>query len=568
MAFIPPHRYSGLLPSLPGVRYHHPSRGRRGCKRPSCPRPDKQEDTHKSSLYAVATTYEKPIGKMVDFGKWPSFTLLSPQEVESIRQACVFGTCANEVIYTTDDDEVYAFGQNCSNCLGTGDNQSSMTPRRLDALCGKKITGISYGSGPHVLVCTDDGKLYAWGHNGYNQLGNGNTVQGTVPVRISVDAMKKRVTQVACGSHHSMVLTTDGEVYTWGYNNCGQIGSGTTTNQPVPRRVSTPLHNKVIVSIAAGPTCSMAITDYGQVFGWGYNGTGQLGVGGTGNQLIPCKVVFVQPVCIVQIVCGYSHTMALTDQGYLYSWGANSNGQLGIGNKSNQLSPIKVETHERIVEIAACHSSHTSAAKSQRGQVYMWGLCRGQIILSPHLTNFTCTDDVFACFSNPPVMWRQLSIEPKNFLTVAESLKREFDREETSDLRFRVEGKDIYVHKAVLKIRCEHFRMMFQSHWNENSKEVIEIDQFSYPVYHAFLQYLYTDTVDLPPEDAIGLLDLATSYCENRLKTVCQLIIKSGITIENAFLLHCAAVRYEAKVIYQFCIVVSLGFCFVLYCIC
>ncbi|XP_066449717.1 RCC1 and BTB domain-containing protein 1-like [Eleutherodactylus coqui] len=83
------------------------------------------------------------------------------------------------------------------------------------------------------------------------------------------------------------------------------------------------------------------------VYGWGYNGTGQLGVGGTGNQLIPCKVVFVNQVCIVQIVCGYSHTMGLTDQGYLYSWGANTNGQPGIGNKSNQVSPVKVETHER-----------------------------------------------------------------------------------------------------------------------------------------------------------------------------------------------------------------------------
>jgi hypothetical protein len=56
---------------------------------------------------------------------------------------------------------------------------------------------------------------------------------------------------------------------------------------------------------------------------------------------------------------------------------------------------------------------------------------------------------------------------------------------------------------------------MFQSYWNEDMKEVIEIDQFSYPVYRAFLQYLYTDTVDLPPEDAIGtlaILGLARSW--------------------------------------------------------
>lgn len=52
--------------------------------------------------------------------------------------------------------------------------------------------------------------------------------------------------------------------------------------------------------------------------------------------------------------------------------------------------------------------------------------------------------------------------------------------------------------------RCEHFRSMFQSHWNEDMKEVIEIDQFSYPVYRSFLEFLYTDSVELPPEDAIG----------------------------------------------------------------
>ncbi|CAI9560252.1 unnamed protein product, partial [Staurois parvus] len=532
-------------------------RGGRGHRTPTAIAPFIQEDPLSPPLFSLlkpGIPDVKQYKDMVDFGKWPLFTLLSPQEVSSIRQACVFGTCANEVIYTTDNEQVFAFGQNCSNCLGTGDNQSTMVPRRLDVICGKKITGISYGSGPHVLVCTEDGELYAWGHNGYNQLGNGNTVQGTVPVHIGTELIPKKVVQVACGSHHSLVLSLDGEVYAWGYNNCGQIGTGTTTNQQIPRKVSAQLQSKAVVAVAAGPTCSMAITDNGQVYGWGYNGTGQLGLGSTGNQLIPCRVVFVQQVCVVQIVCGYSHTMGLTDQGYLYSWGANMNGQLGIGNKSNQLSPVKVETNERsIVEIAACHSSHTSAAKSQSGQVYMWGPCRGQIILSPLLTNFTCTDDVFACFSNPPVMWRMLSIEPEDYLTVAESLRREFNSEETSDLKFRVDGKDINVHRAVLKIRCEHFRTMFQSHWSESSMEVIEIDQFSYPVYYAFLQYLYTDAVDLLPEDAIGLLDLATSYCENRLKKLCQHIIKRGITVENAFLLLSAAVRYEAQDLEDFC---------------
>lgn len=143
--------------------------------------------------------------------------------------------------------------------------------------------------------------------------------------------------------------------------------------------------------------------------------------------------------------------------------------------------------------------------------------------------------------------------EHDDFLTVAQSLKKEFDNPETADLKFCVDGKYIYVHKAVLKIRCEHFRSMFQSHWNEDMKEVIEIDQFSYPVYRSFLEFLYTDNVELSPEDAIGLLDLATSYCENRLKRLCQHIIKRGITVENAFSLLSAAVRYDAEDLEEFC---------------
>lgn len=61
------------------------------------------------------------------------------------------------------------------------------------------------------MFCAD-GELYAWGHNGYNQLGNGNTTQGTVPVQICVDVLARKVMQVACGSHHSMALMSDGEV--------------------------------------------------------------------------------------------------------------------------------------------------------------------------------------------------------------------------------------------------------------------------------------------------------------------------------------------------------------------
>ncbi|XP_037335563.2 RCC1 and BTB domain-containing protein 1 isoform X1 [Pungitius pungitius] len=493
-------------------------------------------------------------GAMVDVSKWPLFSLLSTEELATVRQACVFGNSANEAIYITHANEAFALGLNSSGCLGTGDSLSTIVPKKLDFLRGKKVASLSYGSGPHVLLATEDGQLFAWGHNSYSQLGNGTTNQGLSPLPVAINPLNKKVKEVACGSHHSVALTLDGEVFAWGYNNCGQIGSGSTANQPGPRKVTGCLQGKTAVGITCGQTSSMALVDNGEVYGWGYNGNGQLGIGNNGNQLTPCRLAALQGMCMQQVVSGYSHCLALTDEGLLYAWGANTYGQLGTGNKSNHLSPVLIMAEkERIVEVAACHSTHTSAAKTQSGQVYMWGQCRGQSIVMPHLTNFTTTDDVFACFATPSVMWRLMSMGHDDFTTVAEALRKEFDSPETADLKFSVDGKCIHVHKAVLKIRCEHFRSMFRSQWTEDQQDVIEIGQFSYPVYRSFLRFLYTDTVDLPPEDAIGLLDLATSYCENRLKRLCQQIIKRGINVDNAFTLLSAAIQYDAEDLEVFC---------------
>ncbi|CAJ0951004.1 unnamed protein product [Ranitomeya imitator] len=418
------------------------------------------------------------------------------------------------------------------------------------------------------------------------------------------------------------------KVYAWGYNNSGQVGSGSTANQQIPRRVTSCLQNKIVVGIACGQMSSMAIVDNGEgcrplpflcslldpppgvikinrvllrcsdtdndpdrcsvavwsleschtdrspatndaalcsasllssctvwepeaasgdvtallsgsqtvqeecraqrwrtdsgrrqrchlmmscskkgnkrcreVYAWGYNGNGQLGLGSSGNQPTPCRIATLQGVRVEQVVCGYAHTLAVTDEGVMYAWGANSYGQLGTGNKSNQSYPVQVCVEkERIVEIAACHSSHTSAAKSLGGQVFMWGQCRGQAVIAPHLTHFSCTDDVFACFSTPAIMWRLLSVEPDEHLTVAESLKKEFDNPETSDLKFLVDEKYINVHKVLLQIRCQHFRSFLQ----DSNEDVIEMNQFSYPVFRAFLEYLYTDNISISSEDAIG----------------------------------------------------------------
>ena len=473
--------------------------------------------------------------------------------------ACVFGNLGNEAFVLTYDDEVYAIGSNGAGCHGVGDMLSSLQPRKLEVLSQKNVISLAYGSGPHVLALCKNGEVYTWGHNGYCQLGNGNTNHGITPNLLQGALSGKLVTAVSCGSHHSVALTSEGEVYAWGQNNCGQIGSGTTTNQSTPKKIiynhASKFPSAVATKVACGQTSTMMVLDSGELFGWGYNGNGQLGIGNNINQLSPCRVSTLSGLVIVRVVCGYAHTLALTDEGLLYAWGANSYGQLGIGNKSNCSTPMRAaEDIGRITTIAATHYAHISAAVSHvNSLVHMWGQCHGQSVVKPVETPFHNLHQVFNCFATPAVTPHPLEAEQLPGPTLIESFKNAFDDANTSDIKFLVDGKEIHAHKSLLKIRCQHFRSMFENGWEENGQSVIEIHQFSYVVYRAFLNYLYSDEVNLMPEDAIGLLDLANAYCENQLKKRCENLIMQGITVENASMLYSTAIKYLAQDLEDFC---------------
>lgn len=148
---------------------------------------------------------------MADLEKWLIFSNLDEAFVSTLRMVCVFGSSGNEALMVTQDDDVYAVGSNSNGCLGLGDTHGTLEPRRVSDLCQRSIESFAYGSGPHVLALTSTGEVLSWGHNCYFQLGNGNNTQGLRPCKISAP-MQHGVAQVACGSHHSLALTTTGEV--------------------------------------------------------------------------------------------------------------------------------------------------------------------------------------------------------------------------------------------------------------------------------------------------------------------------------------------------------------------
>ncbi|XP_065346511.1 RCC1 and BTB domain-containing protein 1-like [Cloeon dipterum] len=150
-------------------------------------------------------------------------------------------------------------------------------------------------------------------------------------------------------------------------------------------------------------------------------------------------------------------------------------------------------------------------------------------------------------------------IEEKNTANESpEWLRKSFDDFETADVVFVVEGKKIHAHKAILIMRCDVFRTIFQGDWTESNESEQIIEHQSYGAFYAFLKYFYTDDIDLPPDSALELLDLAHFYHLPVLQEKCGQLVKRGVTVENAAAILEKAIYYESKdleeYVFQFCL--------------
>ncbi|MDR3202828.1 MAG: hypothetical protein LBT54_06830, partial [Bifidobacteriaceae bacterium] len=161
-----------------------------------------------------------------------------------------------------------------------------------------------------------------------------------------------RFTEVAAGSWHSLALTENGLVYAWGYNADGQLGLGDTAYRAVPHLVALPAK---AVHVAAGSGHSLARTEDGRVFAWGNNDNGQLGLGDLTGRLTPQAVEGLDGM--TEIAAGQYHSHAVAAGGQLHSWGSNSHGQLGLGIQAganvNRTTPQPVAGMTDITAIEA-----------------------------------------------------------------------------------------------------------------------------------------------------------------------------------------------------------------------
>ena len=215
----------------------------------------------------------------------------------------------------------------------------------------------------HSLMVRSDGTLWTWGRNQCYQLGLGDNVTREVPTQVgsSTDWV-----EVAAGSNHSLALRSDGTLWAWGQANYGQLGLGDASYKNTPTQVGSATS---WVAVAGGGDSSLGLRSDGTLWSWGFNNHGQLGLGDTDNRLSPTQVGSATDW--VAVDGGDYHALGLRSDGSLYAWGYNSSGQLGLSDVTQRESPERVGSDNDWVAVVA-GSFHSLGLRSG-GTLWSWG---------------------------------------------------------------------------------------------------------------------------------------------------------------------------------------------------
>ncbi len=272
------------------------------------------------------------------------------------------GSCS-AVIDT--NGSLWAWGFNKNGILGFegGDLKSVWGPcQSTPVKAMDHVASVSFG-GQQAVVKTD-GSLWMWGNNSYGTLGNGTTEYRSTPQKVM-----DNVTAVVCGQYDTAVIKTDGTLWMWGNNDNGQLGSYWNGSIDSHYWQTTPVKLlDDVVAVSCGYGFVAAIKTDGSLWMWGENYYGQLGIGTEGEKADRSTPVKVMDK-VTAVSCGLSHTAVVDENGCLWTWGRNYQGQLGDGSTVDRSTPVKVLDHVAAVN---CGAAHSAAIKTD-GSLWTWG---------------------------------------------------------------------------------------------------------------------------------------------------------------------------------------------------
>ncbi|PSS26606.1 Ultraviolet-B receptor like [Actinidia chinensis var. chinensis] len=263
--------------------------------------------------------------------------------------------------------------------LGLGSLDSQWRPAFCSSFGGEGLRGIACG-GAHTLFLTETGCVYATGLNDFGQLGiSDDKSYTTEPVKVS--GLPKEIIKIYAGYHHSSAVTVDGELYMWGKNSNGQLGLGKKAAKvvAVPNKVES-LTGVTIKMAALGCEHSLAVTDKGEALSWGGGGSGRLGHGHEPSMLgflrstseyTPRLIKKLEGFKVKTVAAGLLHSACIDENGSVFIFGERAVGKLGLGQTKNATTPSMI-SQLPLSEEVACGGYHTCVVTSD-GELYTWG---------------------------------------------------------------------------------------------------------------------------------------------------------------------------------------------------
>lgn len=261
--------------------------------------------------------------------------------------------------------ELYTWGYNGYGNLGTGDYNNASTPTRI----GVSLTWADIGAGANFIIAiTNNGQMYGAGYNNVGQLGIGTTTLQTTLTRIG---SLSNWSKVECGYSHSLAINSSDQLYSWGSNSYGQLGIATTLNSTSPVQVGSSSNwNSNLFS--AGFYHSMAVNSLGEVYSWGYNNWGQLGDSTTVNKTVTNRITNLTNTNITSLSLGYYSSWLVNSENLFF---AGYTPNTGNGNVATTFTgfgtSVSTALANNYTQVSA--GSTYSTAVNNAGQLYVWG---------------------------------------------------------------------------------------------------------------------------------------------------------------------------------------------------